>query len=172
MQNKGEFFSDFDVRKYRTLYLCLLPLNLNGKSQRRIWKKVRRERGGGADQRLVTVTERWRRSGRRRRRRQKEEKKKEAYSGDILCGAGMCLVLTYTDTHTHTHTQIETPIGLKIGQKNISLLERKIINYDIKLAQWSQWVAVVQQRNVLKQKRGAVWTEWRLVGRKDSRGER
>lgn len=56
--------------------------------------------------------------------RKKKKEKNAAYSGDILCGAGICLVLTNADmlgTHTHTHT--ETPTGLKIGQKNISLLE-------------------------------------------------
>ena len=50
------------------------------------------------------------------RKKKKEKKKNAAYSGDILCGAGMCSVLTNADM-PGTNTHSETPTGLKIGQK-------------------------------------------------------
>lgn len=72
------------------LYLRLIPLLLNGKNLKEGEKRE------GEEERIKDL---W--------LSQKEEErrgKNAAYSGDILCGAGICLVLTNADmlgTHTH-----------------------------------------------------------------------
>lgn len=78
------------------LHLAYLPYTpaLNSKLQWRIWKKVRRE----------SVEEEWIKD--LWLSQEEEERKKNTYSRDILCGAGMCLVLTNADmpgTHTEKH---------------------------------------------------------------------
>lgn len=71
---------------------------------------MRRERGGGADQRLVTVTQK---EGEEERRR-----KNAAYSGDILLPEyAWCSQMQTCEAHTQT----ETPTRLKIGHKKINI---------------------------------------------------
>lgn len=82
--------------------------------------------GGGADQRLVTVTE----------RRQKKKKAQHipeifsavpeyAWCSQIQAHEAWIYVCVQTHTHTGTCTHKETPTGLKIGQKLLACWHKK-----------------------------------------------